>query len=138
MKSHTNATAKANEPSASPVRIDAWLWSTRFFKTRAEATKAVKAGHVLIGDKVAKPSSPVVPGLRVTLWKDDREFRLEINATVSKRVGAKIAEHCYIDHSPPAPPKPLQPTVPKRDPGAGRPTKKDRREMEKFTGKHRS
>lgn len=55
-------TAKPNEPSAAPVRIDAWLWSTRFFKTRAEATKAVKAGHVLIGDKVAKPSSPVVPG----------------------------------------------------------------------------
>ena len=50
-------TAKANEPSAAPVRIDAWLWSTRFFKTRAEATKAVKAGHVLIGDKVAKPST---------------------------------------------------------------------------------
>ena len=119
------------------MRIDAWLWSTRFFKTRAEATKAVKAGHVLIGDKVAKPSSPVVPGLRITVWKDDREFRLEINATVSKRVGAKIAEHCYIDHSPPAPPKPLQPSLPKRDPGAGRPTKKERRDMEKFTGKRR-
>ena len=122
-------TAKPNEPSAAPVRIDAWLWSTRFFKTRAEATKAVKAGHVLIGDKVAKPSSPVVPGLRITVWKDD--------ASVAKRVGAKLAEHCYIDHSPPAPPKPLQPSLPKRDPGAGRPTKKERRDMEKFTGKRR-
>ena len=122
------------QPDSKPVRIDAWVWSVRMAKTRSEAADAVKAGHVKLNGNATKPSQQVVPGDRVRIWRNHHEHDLEVLATVSKRVGAPIARTCYIDHAPPPPPKEFMPTVPVRERGSGRPTKKERREMDKFRG----
>ena len=124
----------APQPSGRPVRIDAWVWAVRMFKTRSAAATAVRAGHVKIDGKAVKPAQQVVPGETVRVWKDHREYILEVAATVSKRVGAPIARSCYIDHSPPPPPREMFAAPPVRDRGTGRPTKKERRDMEKFRG----
>ncbi|HCG3011010.1 TPA: RNA-binding S4 domain-containing protein, partial [Corynebacterium striatum] len=119
------------QPDSKPVRIDAWVWSVRMAKTRSEAADAVKAGHVKLNGNATKPSQQVVPGDRVRIWRNHHEHDLEVLATVSKRVGAPIARTCYIDHAPPPPPKEFMPSVPVRERGSGRPTKKERREMDK-------
>ena len=119
-------------PDGRPVRIDAWVWAVRMFKTRAQAAEAVKAGHVKINGKSVKPAEQVVPGHRVRVWKNHHEHDLEVLATVRKRVGAPVARTCYTDHAPPPPPKEFVPLPPQRDKGAGRPTKKDRRQLEAF------
>lgn len=122
------------QPDSKPVRIDAWVWSVRMAKTRSEAADAVKAGHVKLNGNATKPSQQVVPGDRVRIWRNHHEHDLEVPATVSKRVGAPIARTCYVDHAPPPPPKEFMPSVPVRERGSGRPTKKERREMDKFRG----
>lgn len=119
-------------PDGRPVRIDAWVWAVRMFKTRAQAAEAVKAGHVKINGKSVKPAEQVVPGDRVRVWKNHHEHDLEVLATVRKRVGAPVARTCYTDHAPPPPPKEFVPLPPQLDKGAGRPTKKDRRQLEAF------
>ena len=123
-----------NQPAGRPVRIDAWVWAVRMFKTRSAAADAVKAGHVKINGEAVKPAQQVVPVDRVRVWKDHHEYDLEVLATVRKRVGAPVARTCYTDHAPPPPPRQFQPSVPVRAKGAGRPTKRERRQMEKFRG----
>lgn len=124
-----------NEPGSSAVRIDQWVWAVRLYKTRSEAANAVRAGHVKLNGASVKPSAQVVPGDRVRAWKDFRDYEYEVTATLTKRVGAPIAQKCYIDHSPDLPPREIWFSMPKRDPGAGRPTKRDRRELDKLRGR---
>lgn len=121
-------------PEGLPVRLDAWVWSVRMFKTRGEAAQAVRAGHVKLNGEAVKPAAQVVPGDRVRVWRNHHEHDLEVLATVRKRVGAPVARTCYTDHAPPPPPKEFMPSVPVRERGAGRPTKRERRQMEKFRG----
>lgn len=125
------------QPTASAVRIDVWLWAVRIFKTRSLAAEAVRAGHVKIDGKAVKPAAQVVPGETVRVWKDHRELILKVAATVTKRVGAPIARSCYIDHSPPPPPRELFAAPPVRDRGTGRPTKKERRETDRLLGRRK-
>lgn len=122
------------QPDGRPVRIDVWVWAVRMFKTRTEAAEAVRAGHVKINGTAVKPAQQVVPGDRVRVWKNHHEYDLEVLATLHKRAGAPVARACYTDHAPPPPPKPFMPVVAERERGAGRPTKKERREMERFRG----
>ena len=107
-------------------------------KTRSAASDACKAGHVKLNGEPVKPSQQVVPGDRVRVWVDHREYVVEVVHTIRKRVGAAIARTCYVDHSPPPPPKEILLSMPRRDRGAGRPTKKERRELDKLQGKQRS
>ncbi|WP_454942273.1 RNA-binding S4 domain-containing protein [Corynebacterium argentoratense] len=116
------------------VRIDAWVWAVRLYKTRTAAAAAVKAGHVKLNGVAIKPSSPVVVGDRVRVWVDHRLYDVEVTRLISKRVGAPIARECYVDHSPPPPPKEILASQPRRDRGAGRPTKKERREIVRLRG----
>ena len=125
------------QPTASAVRIDVWLWAVRIFKTRSLAAEAVRAGHVKIDGKAVKPAAQVVPGETVRVWKDHRELILDVAATVTKRVGAPRARSCYIDHSPPPPPRELFAAPPVRDRGTGRPTKKERRETDRLLGRRK-
>lgn len=125
------------QPTTAAVRVDVWLWAVRIFKTRSQAAEAVRAGHVKIDGKAVKPAAQVVPGETVRVWKDHREYILEVAATVSKRVGAPIARSCYIDRSPPPPPRELFAAPPVRDRGAGRPTKKERRETDRLLGRRK-
>ncbi|MCF1693341.1 RNA-binding S4 domain-containing protein [Corynebacterium argentoratense] len=116
------------------VRIDAWVWAVRLYKTRTAAAAAVKAGHVKLNGVAIKPSNPVVVGDRVRVWVDHRLYDVEVTRLISKRVGAPIARECYVDHSPPPPPKEILASQPRRDRGAGRPTKKERREIDRLRG----
>lgn len=117
----------------SAVRIDVWLWAVRVFKTRSAANAACAAGSVRIDGVVAKPSRPVRPGARVDVRQRGRTRELEVLQTPAKRVGAAVAAEAYVDHSPPPEPAPERPgPVALREPGAGRPTKRDRRRMDDF------
>ena len=114
------------------TRIDQWLWAVRMFKTRSIATAACKGGHVRINGTSAKPASAVKVGDRVEARVADRERVLEVVRLIDKRVAAPVAATCIVDHSPPAPPREQVVPVFRRDPGAGRPTKKDRRSIDRI------
>ncbi|HEX3840314.1 MAG TPA: S4 domain-containing protein [Acidimicrobiales bacterium] len=114
------------------TRIDQWLWAVRLHKTRSAAAAACRAGHVRINGASAKPSSPVRAGDSVETRVGDRPRMVEVVRLIAKRVGAPVAAECLIDHSPPPPPR--ESSVPNlsREPGSGRPTKRDRRSLDKL------
>lgn len=116
------------------ARLDVWLWSVRLFKTRSAANKAVTGGHVRLNGSPVKPAANVKPGDVVTVKQPGWERKFEITQVITKRVGAPIAQTCYIDQSPPKPAY-LSSPMARRDPGAGRPTKKDRREIDRLRGR---
>lgn len=111
------------------TRVDRWLWSVRAFKTRSLATQACRSGHVSINRAASKPSSQVRLGDVVTIRVDGRNRVLEVARLVSSRVGAAVAAECVLDHSPP--PAPADGSL-VRDRSTGRPTKRDRRMMERL------
>lgn len=118
--------------SVESVRVDLWLWGVRLFKTRSEATGACKAGHVRVNGAPAKPAAKVHVGDRVTARAHQRERIFEVVALIDKRVSAAVAAECLVDHSPPPPVKEEWVPVFRREPGAGRPTKRDRRRLDEF------
>lgn len=79
------------------VRIDKWLWSTRFYKTRSLAKKHVESGKVKIAGQKVKPSRAVNIGDKIVISKAEFSWDVEVLRTIDKRVGAKIAIHCYIE-----------------------------------------
>ncbi|MFE0421727.1 RNA-binding S4 domain-containing protein [Streptomyces sp. NPDC058953] len=123
-------------PSGESVRVDAWIWSVRLTKTRSQAAAACKAGHVRVNGDRVKPAHTVKPGDRIRLFHEGRERLVVISKIIRKRVGAPVAVQCYEDNSPPPPPKEFTAPVAVRDRGAGRPTKRDRREMERLSQRH--
>ncbi len=114
------------------TRVDRWLWAVRLFKTRSEATAACRAGHVRVNDASAKPATTVRVGDRVSARVHGRDRVLEVTRVIDKRVGAPLAAECIVDHSPPPPPRDRVAPVFVRDPAAGRPTKRDRRQLDRF------
>lgn len=118
------------------TRVDQWLWAVRLTKTRADAAAACRAGHVSVNGKSAKPSSPVRSGDRVEARLGQRERIVDVSVVIAKRVGASVAVDCYVDHSPPPPERlPDVAVFAQRDRGAGRPTKRDRREIDRLRGR---
>ena len=77
------------------TRIDKWLWSTRFYKTRSLAKKHVDSGKVKIGGQKVKPSRIVNIGDELTIKKGEFTWEVEVLRVIDKRVGAKIAVDCY-------------------------------------------
>jgi ribosome-associated heat shock protein Hsp15 len=116
------------------VRVDVWIWSVRLVKTRSMATAACRAGHVRVDDQRVKPASAVRPGDVVRLRHDGRERIVVVRRLVSKRVGAAVAQECLTDNSPPPPPPEMLMPVARRERGAGRPTKRERRELDRLRG----
>ena len=118
------------------MRVDKYLWSTRYFKTRSIATQACKKGAVRVNDATVKPSRDVYPGDNVTVRKDQINFTLRVIEVPKTRVGPKLVDLYRVD------------TTPKeafqhkellkyskeyyRKRGMGRPTKKDRRDIEDY------
>lgn len=118
------------------MRIDKFLWATRYYKTRSIASTACKKGHVKINDQVAKPSREAYPMDKIVVRKDQINYQLTILDIPESRVGAKLVDMYRKD------------TTPKealehnellqyskshyRKVGQGRPTKKDRREIEGY------
>lgn len=104
----------------------------RLYKTRSLATDAVRGGHVTVNGSPAKPASKVKVGDRVEAHVQGRRRLLEVVQVLDKRVGAAVAAEAVVDHSPPPPPREqVSPTF-VRDPAAGRPTKRDRRQLDRF------
>ncbi len=118
------------------TRVDRWLWAVRLTKTRPDAAAACRGGHVRINDRLAKPSTAVVPGDEVRARVGEITRIVEVVRVIGKRVGAVDAATCYLDRTPPPPATPSIP-VAARDRGAGRPTKRDRRALEKWRAAQR-
>ena len=116
------------------TRVDRWLWAVRLYKTRAAATAACRGGHVKVNGDAAKASTTVRVGDRVVAYVHDRQRVVEVARIIEKRVGPPVAAECLVDHSPPPPPKEESAPVFGREPGAGRPTKRDRRRLDRFRG----
>lgn len=121
------------------VRIDKWLWSVRIFKSRTIATDSCKAGKIKLGDTQAKPSTFVGEGDIVTVKKQGFNFQFSVKQLIDKRVGAPIAITCYEDITPEVERNKYNewfingtPNAGKRERGSGRPTKKERREIDEF------
>ena len=112
------------------TRVDRWLWAVRIFKTRSQATDACRAGHVRINDAKVKPAAPVRVGDTVSARVGDRERIAEVVRVIDLRVGAPVAAECMVDKSPPPPPRDAAAPFGLRDRGAGRPSKRDRRQTE--------
>lgn len=114
------------------ARVDAWLWAVRIYKTRSAATAACRAGHVRVNGEKAKAAQAVKVGdeLRVRIAGFDR--MLVVREPISKRVGAPAVASAMDDRTPPPPSRESMPFVPIRDRGAGRPTKRERRDIDKL------
>ncbi len=118
------------------VRIDKWLWAVRLYKTRSLATEACKAGHVTIDGHPVKPARDVRIGETITALAGEVRRTLRVLALLEQRVGAPLVKQFAEDLTPAAE------LEKQRDPGArplflrpkgaGRPTKKERRELEEF------
>ncbi len=120
-----------------PVRVDKWLWAVRAFKTRTKANEACGNGRVLVNDLVAKPATRIEPGDVVIANRRDRQLVYVVVLTIERRVSAARAADCIEDRSPPPVARTLADTVvfARRDRGAGRPTKRERREIDRLRGR---
>jgi ribosome-associated heat shock protein Hsp15 len=114
------------------TRIDRWLCAVRIYKDRPHATDACRGGHVKLNGAPAKPASAVKVGDRIEARVGDRVRIVEIAKVIEKRVGAPVAAQCLIDHTPVVEPVDREATPFERQRGTGRPTKRDRRELEEF------
>ena len=118
------------------ARIDKWLWSARIFKTRTIAADACKNGRVMVNDVQVKPSRMVKVGDKVSVRKSPVTYSFKILKTIEQRVGAKLLSEIYENVTPPDQYELLEMTrisgFVDRQRGTGRPTKKDRRQMDAF------
>jgi ribosome-associated heat shock protein Hsp15 len=114
------------------TRIDRWLWAVRLAPTRSAATAECRAGHVRVNGTVAKPSTAARAGDRVEVRSVHGHRTVEVVEVIDKRVGAPVAITCYVDHTPPPPPPDATAPAFRRDPGTGRPTKRDRRDLDRL------
>lgn len=114
------------------VRVDSWLWAVRVYKTRSAATTACRAGHVRVNGERVKAAQSLRVGdeLRVRISGFDRI--LVVRQPISKRVGAPLAAAAAEDRTPPREPVAAAGL---RDRGAGRPTKRERREIDRLRGR---
>ena len=122
----------------SDTRVDKYLWAVRIYKTRSLATEMCKKGRVLMGDMPVKPSRSVDRGDLIQVKKPPVVHTVRVLEPLQKRVGAKVV-HEYMEDLTPQEEldkrKMQDDFFVKRDRGAGRPTKKERRQLDKLKGK---
>jgi ribosome-associated heat shock protein Hsp15 len=123
------------EEQAALGRVDSWIWSVRLAKSRSAASTACKGGHVRVNGVRVKPAHVIRPGDEVRVRQGDRDRIVIVTKVITKRVGAPVAAECYVDHSPPPPPREAVAPAGVRDRGAGRPTKRDRRSIDRLLGR---
>ncbi|MGZ5368491.1 RNA-binding S4 domain-containing protein [Aeromicrobium sp.] len=116
----------------STTRADVWTSSVRLYKSRSVASAECRAGHVRINGAKAKPAQPVSVGDRVEALTDAGLRTAIVKKIIVKRVGATVAAECFDDLTPPPLPREETPVMPRRDRGAGRPTKRDRRALDRL------
>ena len=120
--------------TAASVRVDSWIWAVRLVKTRSLAQAACRGGHVRINGEKVKPAQAVRIGDEVRVRVGDLERIVVVQRIIRKRVGAPAAAECLLDQTPPPPPRETIPVAAQRDRGAGRPTKRERREIDRLHG----
>ena len=113
------------------TRIDRYLAAVRLVKTRPIASQLCEGGHVRVNGQAAKPSTRVRVGDRVEARIADRDRIIEVVRVIEARVSAPVAGTCYIDHSPSPPTETLPPGMAWAR-GAGRPSKRLRRELDRM------
>jgi ribosome-associated heat shock protein Hsp15 len=123
-----------------PVRVDKWLWAARFFKTRSLAAEAVDGGKVAVNGERAKPAKPVRPGDEIRLRLGPFEHHLVVHATAERRGTAAEAARLFEETEASRAARErlrwqLTQAAPALDPEKGRPTKRDRRDLERFRGR---
>lgn len=129
-------TARPVPDGPASIRIDKWLFFARIMKSRSLAAKFVAAGNVRInGEKISQPSRAVKPGDTLTVTRDQYVGIYALRSCGMRRGPAPEAHLLYDDKSPPRPPKAmsaLDRLVPVREPGSGRPTKRERRALDQL------
>ncbi len=120
-----------------PVRVDKWLWAARFFKTRTLATEAIDGGKVQVNGDRAKPSKTVRPGDEVRVRLGPYEHIVVVDGTAERRGPAALAATLYTETEASRTAREklhwqLKVAAPAMEPEKGRPTKRDRRELERF------
>jgi ribosome-associated heat shock protein Hsp15 len=119
------------------MRIDQYLWAVRYFKSRSIASKACKKGHVKVNNQIVKPSREVYPTDKIIVRKDQINLSLEVLDIPKSRIGAKHVDIYRVNTTPKDAFKQneLQNLAQDyyRQKGEGRPTKKDRRELDDYT-----
>ena len=119
------------------MRIDKYLWCLRYYKTRSNATRACKKGAVSVNQSSVKPSREVYPGDTIVLRKNQINYSLEVLDLPDSRLGAKLVHIYRKDTTPKEAFESKELLKYSRDyyrkKGVGRPTKKDRRDLEDFT-----
>ena len=122
------------------VRVDKWLWAIRIFKSRTLASDVCKRNQVKVNGATAKPSTTIEVGDTVEAKKEGFHMTYKVLRLLDKRVGAPIAITCYENLTPEAELKKFdnwyvgKKNSETREKGAGRPTKRDRRDLDKFKG----
>ena len=121
------------DEAVTALRVDRWLWAARFFKTRSLAAGACTGGKVDVNDEAAKPARLVRHGdlVKVTLGPGRRRM-VKVVGLDDRRGSATVAQALYEDLTPPEPARPRQAPPPYRPAGAGRPTKRERRDLERL------
>ena len=122
------------EPLAT-ARVDSWIWAVRLVKTRSLATAACRAGHVRINGERVKAAQPVHVGDEIRYRESGFDKIVVVGSILTKRVSAPVAASSYTDLTPPPPPREEVAFAPIRDRGAGRPTKRERRDLERLRGR---
>jgi ribosome-associated heat shock protein Hsp15 len=115
------------------VRLDKWLWSTRFFKTRSYATEACKRNHIKVNEAKAKPSRYIKTGDNLEIRKGPLLLSVKVTCLIDRRVSAQKAKECYNDLT--APEKYLDAEAESkrfRSLAKGKPSRKQRQELEDF------
>jgi ribosome-associated heat shock protein Hsp15 len=121
--------------AATSARIDSWIWAVRLVKTRSLATAACRAGHVRLNGERVKAAQPVHVGDEIRFRDSGFDKIVVVGAILTKRVSAPVAATSYTDLTPPPPPREEVAFAPMRDRGAGRPTKRERRELDRLRGR---
>ena len=119
------------------MRIDKFLWCVRYYKTRTIATTACKKGHIRVNQEIVKPSREVYPQDTIELRKDQVNYKIVVNDIPESRVGAKLVDIYRTDITPKEQFEARELLKYSKDyyrkKGVGRPTKKDRRDIDDFT-----
>lgn len=120
------------------MRVDKWLWNVRIFKSRSKATDACKKGRIRIGENTVKPSTLIRPGDKLDVRKDGYMLEFKVNELIPRRVSATLAQPCYDNVTPEEELNKFKDwfvgkaPAERRERGAGRPSKKERREIDDF------
>ena len=119
------------------MRIDKYLWCVRYYKTRTIATSACKKGQVRINNEIVKPSREVYPLNIIELRKNQINYKIKVNDIPESRIGAKLVDLYRTDITPKEQFEAQELLKYSKDyyrkKGVGRPTKKDRRDIDDFT-----